>query len=289
MKLDIKQSVNRVLSTAGIPIDPVLFNPPKASNPMSFYQAMDFDKLEQAQSGLDSFVQLVVSGKVRACVISGPAGSGKTSTVVRMLAKHSTKRYKCISGTMSPIMIYAELYRHRKAGEVIVLDDIDSVYKSIEGMNIIKAATDSVAQRKISWLTANPLLKAWGIDSTFNYDGAIILISNEPFKASKSSKLNGHLNAISDRLFHIPMGTNDKDEQFHQLCYYVVKQGLLRSRGLGPSQEAEIMQYITDHYERLPSITLRTATKLSDLMQQAPSNWKELAELSLLTKETETL
>lgn len=284
MQIDIKQAVNRVLSTAGIPINPLTLNASKVNNPMSFYQAMDFDKLEQAQSSLESFVQLVVSGKVRACVISGPAGSGKTSSVMRLLAQHTTERYKCISGTMSPIMIFAELYRHRKAGEVIVLDDIDSVYKSVEGMNIIKAATDSVTRRKISWLTANPLLKAWSIQNTFDYNGAVILISNEPFKASKSSKLNGHLNAIADRLFHIPMGTNDKDEQFHQLCYYVVKQGLLRSRGLSPTQEAEILQYITDHYERLPSITLRTATKLSDLMQQAPSNWKDMAELSLLTK-----
>jgi hypothetical protein len=289
MNLDIKQAVNRVLSTAGIPIEPVVLKSPNTHNPMKFYQSMDFSDLEHAHDGLESFVQMIAKGDCRAIVISGPAGAGKTSSVMRMLAQHTNKRYKCISGTLSPIMIYAEMYRYRNAGEVIVLDDIDGVYQSVDGVNIIKAATDSVAQRKISWLTASPLLKAWGIENTFKYNGAIILISNEPIAQSKSSKLNGHLKAIADRLFHIPMGTNEKEEQFHQLCFYIVKRGLLQSRGLLPQQEFEVLQYITDQYDRFPSITLRTATKLADLMKQAPEKWKELAELSLLTKNLETL
>ncbi len=284
MTIDIKQAVHRVLSTAGIPINPVVLSRPQTGNPMSFYQSMDFSDIEKVQAGLDSFVQMLVNGKCRAFVVSGPAGSSKTSSTTSLLKRYSPTSCVHISGTLSPIMVYIKMYRHSNPGEVIVLDDVDSLYKSLEGMNVIKAATDSGPKRMVSWLTANPLLKAWGIPNTFEFKGGMVLISNESMNSKRGSKLSVHMKAIADRLYHIPMGTDDKEEQFHQLCYYVVKQGMLRARGLSPKQESEILQYITDHYDRLPSITLRTATKLADLMQQAPSEWEALADLSLLEK-----
>lgn len=287
MKLNINQSIKRTLANAGIPVTQELLGVGKPTNPMADYQSRDYSKLERAHAGLEKFLVHVVNGQRRGLIITGPAGSGKTSSVLNLLAKHTTKRYKSVSGMMSPIRIYEELYRHKNHGEVIVLDDVDSVYSSVEGMNVIKAAADTLPQRKVCWLTASPRLKAWGIPSEFEYNGAIVLISNEPPDAKKSSKLGNHLKAIVDRLAHVRMGTNDKEEQFHQLCYHVVKHGLLRSRGLTATQEAQALQYITDNFDLLPSISLRTAAKIAELMLLEPDSWRDLAAISLLSNPNE--
>ncbi|MFM1977521.1 MAG: Acinetobacter phage Ac42 [Pseudomonadota bacterium] len=282
MNLNIKNSIKHTLNNAGISIVPTVLSAQKLSKPMAYYQAMDFTKLDRAQAALGRFIGHVASGQCRAIAVTGPAGSGKTSSVVRMLKTSSATKYKVIAGALSPIQIYSELYRHKNPGEVIVLDDVDSVYKSIEGKNVLKAAADTIAQRKISWLTATPILKAWGIPNSYDYNGSLVLISNETLAAEKGNKLGAHLKAIIDRLHPVKMGSNNKDEQFHHLCYYIVRHGLLRSLGLSPYQEAEILQYITDHFDRIPSITLRVAIKLADLIMLEPECWQEMAAFSLL-------
>lgn len=283
--IDVKNSIKNTLIAAGIPVEPTTLRKPVIDDPMSFYKSMNFSKMDKAQAALNLFIQHVASGDCRAISVTGPAGSGKTSSVMRMLANSPAKKYKCIAGNLSPIKIYAELYQHRDPGDVIVLDDVDSVYGSIEGKNIVKAAADSITQRKVSWLTASPLLKAWRIPNTFDYNGSLVLISNETLDSAKANKVGGHLKAIIDRLHPIKMGTNNKDEQFHQLCYYVVRHDLFKRLGLCSQQEFEILQYITDHYERIPSITLRTALKLAELMILEPQNWQEMASFSLLDEE----
>jgi hypothetical protein len=59
---------------------------------------------------------------------------------------------------MSVIQLYIELYRHRAAGQIVVLDDVDSAFKTMEGINVVKAAADTVPQRRISWATSTGLL-----------------------------------------------------------------------------------------------------------------------------------
>lgn len=285
MSVNIKKSIKHTLNNVGIPIVPTVLESQKANNPMAFYQSMDFSKMNKAQSVLNRFTLHAATGKLRAIAVTGPAGSGKTSSVMRMLANSPSPKYKCIAGNASPIKIYTELFFHKNPGDVIVLDDVDTVYRSDEGKNIIKAAADTIAQRKISWLTASPLLKALRIPSTFQYKGSLILISNVTLDSSKANKANVHLHAIIDRLHPVKMGTNNKEEQFHQLCYYVVHHGLFRPFGLSPQQEFEILKYITDNYQRIPSISLRTAVKLAELLTLEPEDWQEMASFSLLDEE----
>jgi DNA polymerase III delta prime subunit len=247
------------------------------------YTSLDFSDITVTYEGVERFVASVATGELRGLILTGPPGVGKTTTVTKMLAKHATKSYKVVAGHMSVVELYIELYRHQDQGEILVLDDVDSAFKSVEGLNVVKAAADSVPQRRISWATNNPMLRAWGIPKVFDYNGGIILISNETEDKGRKGKLARHIDAISDRLNTIRLGKNCIDEQFHQLCYQVVHGGLLNSKGLSPQQQCELLDYIAGRLDKMEKVSLRTATKIADLMLIEPDHWKPMANLSLLT------
>lgn len=279
--LNIKKVVKGAVSNVGIPMNVFQTVQTKAQNPMASYQAMNFDDIQKAEDVLDRLIAHMVSGNCKSLLISGPAGSGKSSSVQRLLKKHNAKKVASISGSVSPVRTYIELYRNREPGEILVLDDADRAYMDIDGMNIIKAATDTLDHRQISWMTASPLLRTWGVPNTFSYSGSMILITNEPLDTAKRGKAGVHLKALADRLHHLHLGESNIDEQFRRLCYFVVKHGLLRSRGLQAHQERSVLDFIFAYKDRLPEITLRTATKLADLVLMEPDAWMDIGYQSL--------
>jgi hypothetical protein len=252
------------------------------ASPRVRYESYDFSDVEAAYNGLEKYVANVAVSKLRGLIVSGPPGVGKTTGVVRMLSAHGVGNFKVVAGHISVIQLYCELYRHRNSGQIVVLDDVDSAFKTMEGLNVVKAASDTVPQRRISWATSSQLLQVWGIPKAFDYDGGIILISNETARKGRASKLRQHIDAIADRLHRVSLGSDDKEEQFHQLCYQVVHCDLLKSRGLTLDQECEVLDYIECHLDHLDRVSLRTATKIAELIALEPNDWRSMANLGIL-------
>jgi hypothetical protein len=246
------------------------------------YEFMDFTDIEDAYLSLETYVANVARSQLRGLILTGPPGVGKTTAVVNMLKQHAQGAYKVVAGHMSVLQLYIELYRHRKSGEILILDDVDSAFKSMEGINVIKAATDTVPQRRVSWATTSHMLQAWGVPTAFDYSGSVILISNETERKGRSGKHAQHVSAVADRLYKVSVGSTDKDEHFRQLCYQAVRHGLLSSRGLTKQQETAVLDYVCEHKDGLDRISLRTATKIADLIKLDPLNWRSMARIGVL-------
>ena len=131
----------------------------------------NLDRLKAQFEVMVGLVDRVASGNVRGLIISGPAGIGKTFNVVSALKSYRdnvaplAERESIINictGHMTPVGLVEALWNNRHQSNVLVLDDIDTVFDKLDSLNILKAALDSGEERVISYMTQNQTLKKAG-------------------------------------------------------------------------------------------------------------------------------
>ena len=84
---------------------------------------------------LTDMTKAVKAGDVRAMIVTGPPGVGKSFGVEEVLTKDDLfntlgerkPRYEIVKGAMSAIGLYAKLYEFSSEKNIIVFDDCDSV------------------------------------------------------------------------------------------------------------------------------------------------------------------
>jgi len=258
----------------------------KIAETSSRYEKEDYSDLEKRYNNVDSYIKQIANGKLHNLIVNGPPGVGKTYSVENYLNKYAKGKYKVVKGHMTPLSLYGNLYFHREETSVLVLDDIDSVFKKIEGVNILKAAIDTSPVRKISWESTSPL-KGSGIPDSFQFKGSVILISNIGFDGHSKSNLSAHLDALKDRSYKIVVADSSKESCFKQVCFMVCKKDLLRSYNLSKDQQFELLQYIDTNLEKLSKVSLRTAVKLAQLISINSDDWQSMADSGLLNETDE--
>jgi replication-associated recombination protein RarA len=103
----------------------------------------EFDRLELNYAMTEQYIKNIAAGELRSLILNGPPGLGKSFMVNQFLTKHRKGQYKIVAGHMTNLSLYHALYNHRQHGEVLVLDDVDSVFSKIEGLNLLKAVMDT--------------------------------------------------------------------------------------------------------------------------------------------------
>ena len=166
-------------------------------------------RLGQRFEILEDMTRAVKRGDVRAMIVTGPPGVGKSFGVEKVLSKHDVfatvaddkklKKYEVVKGAMSAIGLYRKLYEYSDKKSILVFDDCDSVLLDDLSLNILKAALDSSKKRMIHWNTDARSLKENGVPNSFEFKGGAIFISNIKFDHVKSKKLRDHLEALESR------------------------------------------------------------------------------------------
>ncbi len=136
------------------------------------YEADDYSDLDRRYASVESYIKELSQGRLHNLIINGPAGVGKTHAVETFLSQYAKGRYKVVKGHMTPLSLYGNLFFHRDPNSILVLDDIDSVFKKIEGVNLLKAAMDTSSVRRINWESSNAL-KGVRIPDNFEFPLAI--------------------------------------------------------------------------------------------------------------------
>ncbi|NCX93676.1 MAG: ATP-binding protein [Gammaproteobacteria bacterium] len=251
--------------------------------PQNEYELDDYSDLERRYASVESYIKELSNGRIHNLIINGPAGVGKTHAVETFLGKYAQGRYKVVKGHMTPLSLYGNLFLHRDPNNILVLDDIDSVFKKIEGVNLLKAAMDTGSVRRINWESSNAL-KGVGIPDSFEFKGKVILISNIGFAVARKNSISAHLDALKDRSFNIVVADNTKESYFKQVCFMVLKKDMLHAFNLQYEQKIELLNYLKDHITVINKISLRTAMKLAQLIAISPSNWCDMADTGLLNE-----
>ena len=234
---------------------------------------------------LDEMAEAVSTSKVRAMIVSGPPGIGKSYGVERALEKQnmfedisgSARRFEVVKGAMSPIGLYKKLYEHSAKGHVVCFDDCDAILYDDLALNLLKAALDTGKKRTLHWNTESRTLMAEGMPNSFEFNGGVVFITNVKFDNVKSKKLQDHLSALQSRCHYLDLTIDSMRDRMLRIRQ-IVGTGMLEKYAMGKDTEAELIQFIFDNKHKLREISLRMVLKIADLWKMAPDRYQHLAE-----------
>lgn len=240
---------------------------------------------------LDDMTTAVRAGDVRAMIVSGPPGVGKSHGVESVLGKEDlfntlanrAPKYEIVKGAMSSIGLYCKLYDHREENHVVVFDDVDNIFYDENSLNLLKGALDSSAKRVISWNKDSRILRSEGIPDSFDFRGAAIFITNVNFKYVRSKKIKCHLEALESRCHYIDLEMDTTREKFLRI-QQVIDAGMLDRYEFGAAGNQEVVQYMIDNSAKIREISLRMAIKISDLRKAFPNSWVKMAGVTVMSK-----
>ena len=249
------------------------------------------DRLRERFDMLEDMTKATKRGDVRAMIVSGPPGVGKSHGVEKVLGKHELiaqlgdrpAKYEVVKGAMSAIGLYCKLYKHADKDNVLVFDDCDSVFSDELSLNILKAALDSKKNRKICWNTDSFKLRNEGVPDSFDFKGSAIFITNIKFDNVKSKKMRDHLEALESRCHYIDL-TIDTDREKMLRIKQITKDGMLDEYQLGEHVEDEIVDYMESNKTKLRELSLRTVLKIADLAKAFPQKWEAMAENTVMKR-----
>ena len=240
---------------------------------------------------LDDMTRAVKRGDVRAMIVTGPPGVGKSFGVETVLSKHDVmaniaqdeklKKYEVVKGAMSALGLYSKLYQYSDKKNILVFDDCDSVLLDDLSLNILKAALDTSKRRMIHWNTDSHMLRKEGIPDSFEFKGGAIFITNIKFDHVKSKKLRDHLEALESRCHYLDLTIDTEREKLLRIKQ-IVRDGMLSTYDYDDATVEELLDFVVANAKRMRELSLRTVLKVADLRKSFPDKWKSVAEVTCM-------
>jgi hypothetical protein len=248
------------------------------------------DRIATRFNVLDEMSKACIKGDIRAMIVTGPAGIGKSHGVTTQMEKASMfdviserkPRFEIVKGAMSGIGLFAKLYKFSDAKNVLVFDDCD-IWEDQDAVNVLKGALDSGKTRRISWNKDSRILREEGIPNSFNFNGSIIFITNKTFDNKKASKMQPHLDALQSRCHFLDLTVDSERDKMLRIkqVHRDADGGLFKDYDFTQEQTDEIMSFIWDNHNKLREVSLRMCLKVADLVKIS-ANWRELAKATCM-------
>lgn len=249
------------------------------------------ERLRSRFTILEDMTRAVKAGHVRAMIVSGPPGVGKSFGVEAVLSRHDVfanvaddsklRKYEIVKGAMSAIGLYKKLYEYRDRKCILVFDDCDSVLLDDLSLNILKAALDSSKKRTIHWNTDSRSLRDEAVPNSFDFEGGAIFITNIKFDHVRSKKLRDHLEALESRCHYLDLTIDTTREKMLRIRQ-IVGDGMLDVYEFDDAQKQEIIDFIDVNKNKMRELSLRMVLKVADLRKSMSSNWQAVAEVTCM-------
>ncbi len=248
------------------------------------------ERMRERFDMLEDMTRATKKGDVRAMIVSGPPGVGKSFGVEKVLGKHDliatlgerAPKYEVVKGAMSAIGLYVKLFKYADKDNVIVFDDCDSIFADELSLNILKAALDSKKTRRIHWNTDSFKLRNEGVPDSFEFKGSAIFITNLKFDKAKG-KIKEHLMALESRCHYVDLTIDTEREKMLRIKQ-IVGDGMLNEYPISDETKDDIVDYIDINKKRLRELSLRTVLKVADLAKAFPQRWEAMAENTVMRR-----
>jgi hypothetical protein len=263
---------------------------PQKSAPVVETDDEAMNRIRERFDILHEMTKATVSGDIRAMIVSGPPGVGKSYGVETEIEKAclfdklagKRLRAEVVKGSATPIGLYQTLYKYSDSNCVVVFDDCDSILLDDVALNLLKGALDSGKKRTISWLSESSALRREGIPDRFEFKGSVIFITNLKFDQMKSQKLRDHLDALQSRCHYLDLTLDTMRDKLLRIKQ-IAKDGVLfADYDFDEYAQDDIIDFMHTNKERLREVSLRMALKIADLRKSFAGNWKRMAETTCM-------
>lgn len=281
----------RIMLAEAMGVDPesISLDDVRAGKPVNVPHETDEEIVAKLTERFEIIRDLTVgatTGETRACIISGPAGIGKSYTVEEVLRDWNPDNdcYSTIKGYVKATGLYKMLWSRREHGQVLVFDDADQIFFEDTALSLLKAVCDTTETRVVHYLAERGLVdEETGdkIPSAFEFNGTIIFITNIDFdtQIARNSKLTPHLEALMSRAHYVDLSMRTKRDYLVRIRQ-VIGYGMLQNRGLSDEGINDVVNYIENNYEKLRELSLRMAIKLSDIRKIKGRDWEGMARVT---------
>jgi hypothetical protein len=239
---------------------------------------------------LTEMTKACISGDIRAMIVSGPPGVGKSFGIEQEVEKAqlfdtiSNKRLRTqvVKGSATPIGLYQTLFHHSDENCLLVFDDCDSILLDDVSLNLLKGALDSGKKRTISWLSESSALRREGIPDRFEFKGSVIFITNLKFDQMKSQKLRDHLDALQSRCHYLDLTLDTMRDKILRIRQIAQDGMLFQNYDFTDAEQEEVVAFMEKNQTRLREMSLRMALKIADLRKLSAERWTRLAETTCM-------
>jgi hypothetical protein len=206
--------------------------------------------------------------KVNCLILEGEQGIGK-STIVKSMLKEMDKDICYINSYTTSLSFYKTLYVNRF--KTIVLDDVFGIFGDEKGIAILRAITNTENVRYVKYDSTSDKLD--DVPSNFNFEGSVIILTNELTPAMNDSLLN---RAIHRRII---FSLEEKFEFMESVAKFNFPKINLK----------EVMDYIKKNVdETTRNFTFRSVIKVVEFYNHNKQKWKNMA-LEELEKDEELI
>ena len=239
---------------------------------------------------LDDMTKAVLNGDIRAVIVSGPPGVGKSYTVEGQIEKanmfanisNTKPKHEVVKGSASPIGLYKKLYEYSDENSVLVFDDCDSILFDDVSLNLLKGALDSGKSRKISWLSESRVLKQEDIPTSFQFKGSVIFITNLKFDAVKSQRLKDHLEALQSRCHYLDLTLDTMRDKILRIRQIAKQGAMFEDLGISAVGQEVIIDFLDANQNKMREMSLRMAIKVAQLYKSFPLTWESMAKTTCM-------
>lgn len=214
---------------------------------------------------LHKLIGAVVKGPINSLIISGDPGIGKSWNVMKKLEEYEETNdvvVNLVRGHITPFQCYQTLLTYSSSNCITVFDDSDGVFENNSSLNLLKAASETFNQRKLSWISGAADIQE------FFFEGKLLILTNVNFHRSI------HYKALLDRfhVYHLNITLEEKLHKIRDIAETLMDREIAK----------EVVQFIFNNKELLTTLTIRTFVKIAELAIALPDDWRELAQSTIV-------
>lgn len=233
---------------------------------------------------LDRLTRASIINAIRALVVTGAPGVGKTHTILEILENTPGAKFEVVKGTLSAVELYKLGYRMRHPGSVVVLDDADGIFADEDALNILKALCDSSQVRRVNWLKDSATLRQDDVPQAYEFHGSFIFVSNLPLQRlvdEGGNKFVPHFEALLSRSLYLDLLIHNRQAISLWVEHIARNANMFTREGVTTEVGEQILAFLKEHRDDLREFSLRSVMKLCQLSKANPEGWQMMGKVLL--------